>query len=192
MNAATEYSSSPSRCAVFFVMAKLEQSIFSGQRRPRTLKIESPVISTPESSCRYDAWPGECPGVCTTRIPPANGTTCPSVSSSPTVTFSTLGSGSLRNSLPTREVGSTSGWVPVRTYSASSAWMSTGRPVSRETWAAPPAWSGWQWVSISRVTSLGPDPIDRRAAITLLPEEPTPMSISVTWSSSSRSMKPLT
>ena len=118
--------------------------------------------------------------MCTTRIPPANGTTCPSVSSSPTVTFSILGSGSLRKSLPIREVGSTSGCVPARTYSASSVCTSTGRPVSRETWAAPPAWSGWQWVSSSRVTSLGPDPIDSRAAITFLPEDARPMSISVT------------
>ena len=46
------------------------------------------------------------------------------------MTFSIFGSGSLRNSLPIREVGSTSGWVPERTYSASSACTSTGRPVS--------------------------------------------------------------
>ena len=125
-------------------------------------------------------------------MPPANGTTCPSPSSSPTTTFLFFGAGNRSTSRPRKSFGSWSGWVPERTYCASSACTSTGRPVFSDTYAAPPAWSGWQCVSINLVTSLAPEPIDSSAAITFLPEDATPMSIRVTCPSSSRSMKPLT
>ena len=71
VNAATSYSSSPRRCAVCCVIRKSLQNALTGQRSRRTLKIASPVTRTPELSWRYDAWPGEWPGVCTTRSPPA-------------------------------------------------------------------------------------------------------------------------
>ena len=69
-------------------------------------------------------------------------------------------------SRPSRKRGSRGGFLPARANSASSACIPNSRPVCSATYAAPPAWSACAWVSISRVTSDGPEPIEASAAIT--------------------------
>ena len=134
--------------------------------RPRMFQIESPVTSTPLGSCSSATWPGECPGVCRTRSPPATSRTWPSTSCSST------GVGALprlrRISRPPRVDRSRTGPLPSRTYAASRSCTATVAPVRPRMALSPPTWSGWAWVTSSRVTS------GRRDAHVLEPGEDAP------------------
>src|ERR1700728_4298295 len=144
----------------------------------------------PDRSSRNEQWPGEWPGVWRTRMPPATGTSSPSVSVPSTSQEGNLFPRKLRT-LASGRLVSSGGRFPSRRNTASCSPMCTGAPVCWRILAAPPTWSLWAWVSRIRETSAGRFPMRDSAAKRRFGAPFRPASISARVPSSSSTAKEL-